>query len=479
MTRQIRFNAFDMNCVAHQSPGLWTHPRDRSWQYKDIEYWTELAATLERGIFDGIFIADVIGYYDVYKGSNYHAIQQAAQIPVNDPLQLAVPISMATKHLGIGITASTSFEHPYTFARRLSTADHLTKGRVGWNIVTSYLESGAKNIGQGGLRRHDNRYEVAEEYVEVLYKLFEGSWEEGAVVRDRNRGIFAHPEKVHEIAHKGKYFDVPGYHLCEPSPQRTPVLYQAGASGPGKSFAARNAECVFVGAQSKRLLRAYVGDVRAKAAAAGRDPRKLYIYNLVTVIVDETDAKAKAKFEDYQRYASYDGALVFMSGWSGIDFGRFDPADVVKREETNAVHSLVEHLTGGDRTWTIRELALWGGIGGVGPVFVGSAATVADILQDWVNETDVDGFNLAYAVTHETFEDIVNLLVPELQRRGAYPTAYGPGTTLREKLFSAGAYLPATHPAAQYRDIEAFKRRQAEHSAATEQDVNIVQEVTA
>jgi long-chain alkane monooxygenase len=183
MTRQIRFNAFDMNCVAHQSPGLWTHPRDRSWQYKDVEYWTELAATLERGIFDGIFIADVIGYYDVYKGSNYHAIQQAAQIPVNDPLQLAVPISMATKHLGIGITASTSFEHPYTFARRLSTADHLTKGRVGWNIVTSYLESGAKNTGQGGLRRHDNRYEVAEEYVEVLYKLFEGSWEEGGIAR--------------------------------------------------------------------------------------------------------------------------------------------------------------------------------------------------------------------------------------------------------------------------------------------------------
>jgi FMN-dependent oxidoreductase (nitrilotriacetate monooxygenase family) len=386
---------------------------------------------------------------------------------------------MATKHLGIGITASTSFEHPYTFARRLSTADHLTKGRVGWNIVTSYLESGAKNIGQGGLRRHDNRYEVAEEYVEVLYKLFEGSWEEGAIVRDRARGIFAHPEKVHEIGHKGKYFDVPGYHLSEPSPQRTPVLYQAGASGPGKSFAARNAECVFVGAQSKRLLKAYVGDVREKAAAAGRDPTKLFIYNLVTVIVDETDAKAKAKFEDYQRYASYDGSLVFMSGWSGIDFGRFDAADVIKKEETNAIHSFVEHLAGGDRTWTIKELALWGGIGGVGPVFVGSPATVADILQEWVEETDVDGFNLAYAVTHETFEDVVNLLVPELQRRGVYPKAYGPGSTLREKLFSSGPYLPSNHPAAQYRDIEAFKRKQIARGDVTANEVNAVPEVTA
>jgi FMN-dependent oxidoreductase (nitrilotriacetate monooxygenase family) len=479
MARQIRFNAFDMNCVGHQSPGLWAHPRDKSWKYKDLDYWQDLARTLERGIFDGIFIADVVGYYDVYKGSNYHAIQQAAQIPVNDPLQLAVPISMVTKHLGIGITASTSFEHPYTFARRLSTADHLTKGRVGWNIVTSYLESGAKNIGQGGLRRHDNRYEVAEEYVEVLYKLFEGSWEDGAIVRDRARSIFAHPEKVHEIGHKGKYFDVPGYHLCEPSPQRTPVLYQAGASGPGKLFAARNAECVFVGAQSKRLLKAYVSDVRAKAAAAGRDPKKIFIYNLVTVIVDETEVKAKAKFEDYQRYASYDGSLVFMSGWSGIDFGRFNPADVIKKEETNAIHSFVENLAGGDRTWTVKDLAQWGGIGGVGPVFVGSVATVADILQEWVEETDVDGFNLAYAVTHETFEDIAHLLVPELQRRSAYPTAYSPGTTLREKLFSAGPYLPANHPAAQYRDIEAFKRKQAKRGNETEKEVGVVQEATA
>jgi long-chain alkane monooxygenase len=149
-----------------------------------------------------------------------------------------------------------------------------------------------------------------------------------------------------------------------------------------------------------------------------------------------------------------------MSGWSSIDFGRFNPADAIKKEETNAIHSFVESLAGGDRTWTIKDLAQWGGVGGVGPVFVGSPATVADILQEWVEETDVDGFNLAYAVTHETFEDIVNLLVPELQRRGVYPSAYGPGSTLREKLFSARPYLPANHPAAQYRDIEPFKRKQ-------------------
>ncbi len=465
MTRQIRFNAFDMNCVGHQSPGLWAYPGDKSWKYKDLDYWQDLARTLERGIFDGIFIADVIGYYDVYKGSNYHAIHQAAQLPVNDPLQLAAPIALATEHLGIGITASTSFEHPYTFARRIATADHHTKGRVGWNIVTSYLESGAKNVGEGGLRRHDNRYEVANEYVEVLYKLLEGSWEEGAVVRDGEKRIFTHPEKVHEIGHKGKYFDVPGYGLTEPSPQRTPVLYQAGASGPGKTFAAQHAECVFVAAPTKSLLKAYVAEIRARAAAAGRDPKKIYIYTLLTIITDETEEKAQQKFEDYKRYVSYDGSLVFMSGWTGIDFGQYAPTDLVRKVETNAIHSIVENLAGGDKSWTIDELAQFGGIGGMGPVFVGSPQRIADILQEWVEDTDVDGFNLAYAVTPGSFEDVVDFIVPELQKRGAYPTAYRPGT-LREKLFGDGPYLPASHPANGYRDIEAVKRREADAASS-------------
>ena len=459
MAKQIRFNAFDMNCVGHQSPGLWAHPEDRSWTYKDLDYWQNLARTLERGVFDGIFIADVIGYYDVYKGSNYHAIQQAAQIPVNDPIQLAAPIALATEHLGIGITASTSFEHPYVFARRLATADHHTKGRVGWNIVTSYLESGAKNVGQGGLQKHDNRYEIAHEYLEVIYKLLEGSWEEGAVVRDREGRIFTNPEKVHEIGHKGKFFDVPGYGLTEPSPQRTPVLYQAGASGPGKNFAAGHAECIFVAAPTKSVLKAYVTDIRERIAKAGRDPSKVFIYTLLTIITDETEEKARAKFEEYRQFVSYDGALVFMSGWSGIDFGQYKPEDKVERIETNAIHSFVEHIAGGDKTWTIEELAKFGGIGGLGPVLVGSPTQVADTLQEWVEDTGVDGFNLAYAVTPGTFEDVVNFIVPELQRRGAYPTEYKPGT-LREKLFGDGPYLPANHPADDYRDIEAVKSRE-------------------
>ena len=451
MSKTIRFNAFEMNCVGHQSPGLWRHPRDRSWQYKDLEYWTDLAKILERGFFDAVFIADVIGYYDVYKGDNHHALHQGVQIPVNDPLQLAGPIAQATQHLGIGVTASTSFEHPYTFARRLSTADHHTKGRVGWNIVTSYLESGAKNVGEAGLRRHDNRYDVASEYVEVLYKLLEGSWEDGAVVRDRERGVFTVPEKVHEIGHKGKYFDVPGYHLCEPSPQRTPVLFQAGASGAGKAFAAEHAECVFVSTPTRAVLKDYVREVRAKAAAAGRDPRKLLVYNLVTLIVDETDAKAQAKFEEYQRYVSRDGALVLLSGWSGIDFGQYAPGEYVRQVETNAIISVVEHLAQGDKSWTIDELAQWAGIGGLGPVFVGSPSTVADILQSWVEDTDVDGFNLAYAVTPASTTDFIDFVVPELRKRGRVQTSYTQGT-LREKLLGdKDGKTRDSHPATHWR----------------------------
>ena len=159
---------------------------------------------------------------------------------------------------------------------------------------------------------------------------------------------------------------------------------------------------------------------------------------------------------------SYDGSLVFMSGWTGIDLGQYLPTDLVKKIETNAGRAAIDAITDGDpsRRWTVDEIARWGGIGGLGPVIVGSPTTVADILQEWVEETDVDGFNLAYAVTPESFENVVDLLVPELQRRGAYPTAYQPGT-LREKLFGAGPRLAAPHPAARYRDIEAVKRAEA------------------
>jgi FMN-dependent oxidoreductase (nitrilotriacetate monooxygenase family) len=452
MSREIRLNAFDMNCVGHQSPGLWSHPRDLSYKYKDLEYWTELAQILERGKFDGLFIADVLGVYDVYQGSAEHAIRQAAQIPLNEPMLVVPAMAMVTKHLGFGVTCSLTYEHPYSFARRMSTLDHLTKGRAGWNIVSSYLDSAARNFGMDRQQKHDDRYEVADEYMEVCYKLWEGSWEEDAVVRDSAKRLFTDPSKVHEISHYGKYFTVPGYHLCEPSLQRTPVLYQAGASRRGKDFAARNAECVFVAAPTKKVLKEYVRDIRQRAAKFGRDPASLLFFNLFTVIVAPTESEAKAKHDEYRSYVSYDGALALVSGWTGIDFGKYHPDDRIEYIENDAVQSATESLTTSDpdKIWTVREVANWVGIGGLGPLVVGSPGQVADAMQGWVDETDVDGFNLAYAVTHESFRDFADLVVPELQRRGVYKEEYRPGT-LREKLFGRGAHLPEEHPGASYR----------------------------
>jgi long-chain alkane monooxygenase len=367
-------------------------------------------------------------------------------------------MALVTKNLGFGLTASLSFGHPYTFARRLSTLDHLTKGRAGWNIVTSYLDSAAKNIGLGGQSAHDDRYDVADEYMEVCYKLWNGSWEDDAVLRDRTRRIFTDSAKVHPIGHDGRYFKVPGVHLSEPSPQRTPVLYQAGASARGRRFAGEHAECVFIATPSKAVLKKAVAAIRESVAAAGRDPRSVLIFNLQTVIVDETDAEAKAKYEDYKQYINLDGALVLGSGWMGIDFGRYRPDEPLRHIETNAVQSSVEAFSSADpgKVWTVRELAEWIGIGGLGPLFVGGPQTTADLLEEWVEDTDVDGFNLAYAVTHETFSDIVTHLVPELQKRGRYKHDYAPGT-LREKLFGGGPRLPKTHVGARYRNLASLQ----------------------
>jgi len=451
MGKEIRLNAFDMNCVGHQSPGLWTHPRDCSDRYKDLDYWTGLARTLERGKFDGLFLADVLGVYDVYGGSADAALRHAVQVPVNDPLLLVPAMAQVTEHLGFGVTCTLSYEPPYTFARRMSTLDHLTKGRIGWNIVTGYLDSAAKGAGLKGQSGHDRRYDIADEYMDVVYKLWEGSWEDDAVVRDRKTRTFTRPEKVHRITHRGESYSVDAIHLCEPSPQRTPVLYQAGSSGRGRAFAARHAECVFMSAPSTRVVAPLVADIRARAAGFGRDPRDILMFTLVTAIPGETEAAAQAKLADYRTHIDHEGALALLSGWTGIDFSRYALDEPLRYVKNDAMNSAIEALTVADpgKVWTVREIAEHVGIGGRGPLFVGSPAQVADALESWMAATDVDGFNLAYAVTPESFEDFVDLVVPELQRRGVYKRDYRPGT-LREKL-QGRARLAASHPGAGHR----------------------------
>ncbi len=451
--KQIRLNAFDMNCIVHQSPGLWTHPRDRADTYNTLQYWTDLARILERGKFDALFLADVLGVYDVYRGSPDSALEGAVQVPVNDPLMVIPAMAMVTQHLGFGVTCTLSYEHPYPFARRMSTLDHLTNGRIGWNIVTGYLNSAAKGMGLTQQVGHDTRYEIAEDYMDVVYKLWEGSWEDAAVLRNRASSRFADPARIHRVEHDGPYFRLSAIHLCEPSPQRTPVLFQAGASTRGRQFAARHAECVFINGPSKRVVAPIVADLRRRTAAAGRDPAELIIFTMMTVVTDTTAQRARDKLAEYRRYASEEGGLVLMSGWTGVDFSKMPMDEVVRFSQRDAQTSALEAFTTADpnRTWTVREIAAHTAIGGRSPLVTGSAEQVAEELVSWVDETDVDGFNLAYAVTPETFTDMADLVVPELQARGRFKHDYAPGT-FREKLYGPGRQrLPASHPAAAFR----------------------------
>jgi long-chain alkane monooxygenase len=453
MPRQIRLNAFDMACIGHQAPGLWTHPDDRSDTYNTLEYWTELARILERGKFDALFLADVLGIYDVYKASPSTALEQAVQVPVNDPLMSISAMAAVTKNLGFGVTCALSYELPYPFARRMTTLDHLTKGRMGWNIVTGYLDSAARGMGMSQQVDHDGRYDIAEDYMQAVYKLWEASWEDGAVLRDRHGRRFADASKIHRILHEGPHFKVDAIHLCEPSPQRTPVLFQAGASKRGRDFGARHAECIFINGPSKQVVAPIVADLRARAAAAGRDPRDLVIFCMMTVITDTTPKAARDKYQDYLSHASEEGALALMSGWTGLDFGSMSPDQVVRFDDrANAQTSALEAFTTADpnRTWTVRDIARHTAIGGRSPVLIGSAEEIADELRAWVEETDVDGFNLTYVLTPGSFKDIADLVVPELQSRGLFKHDYAPGT-FREKLFGRGPRLPATHPAASVR----------------------------
>ena len=459
--RRICLNAFDMACSGgHQCPGVWTHPLDQSHRYKDLSYWTELAQLLERGGFDTLFLADVLGAYDVYQGSRDAAVLAGAQMPVNEPT-LAIPAMAAvTKRLSFAATVCLTYEQPYSFARRMSTLDHLTQGRIAWNIVTSYLESAAVNLGLQTQIPHDERYDIAEEYMQVCYKLWEASWEEDAVQRDKQRRVFALPHKVHDIGHRGKYFSVPGAHLCEPSPQRTPVLFQAGASHKGKAFAARHAEGVFVISLHPRHCRKVTSAIRQQAAQMGRDPASIKIYALMTVVVDTTDARAQAKLAEYQRHASVEGAMAMYGGWTGIDLSTVDPDAPLEYVENDSLRSVGEMLKASDSSvqWTARRVAEWIGIGAVGPVVVGSPTTVADELERWMDEGDLDGFNLPYVITPSSFEEFADLVVPELRRRHRMPPAVeegveAPRRTMREALGGAGPRLPEDHPGAGFRRL--------------------------
>ncbi|OJI99461.1 hypothetical protein ASPVEDRAFT_50899 [Aspergillus versicolor CBS 583.65] len=451
--KQILLNAFDMSTVGHLSAGHWKNPADRSATKRTLAYWVELAKLLERGGISGLFLADTNGGFDTYGGGVDESIRRAVQWPVTDPAIPITAMATVTKNLTFGITVSTSFESPFVLAKRFSTLDHMTDGRMGWNIVTSWKKSAFNAIGMDPVEHH-LRYAQADEYMRVLYKLWEGSWADDALQPNANADTYIDPSKVRHINHQGKYYQLSTRHIVDPSPQRTPFLFQAGSSAEGIDFAATHAEGIFVSASSPSLLRTQIEQNRRIAAEKGRDPRSLKFYLSFTPILGRSDKEALAKFQDLKKHASPIGGLVLFSGWTRIDMARFALDEDISKINSDEARKLCNIFKPTDETpvWTPRLIGEKAAMSAISPSAIGSPETVADIMEDWVDTADLDGFNLGYVTSPGSFEDVVDLLVPELRRRGIYPETVESGLTTRERIYGKGqTRLRADHIGSKYK----------------------------
>jgi long-chain alkane monooxygenase len=446
-TRLI-LNLFEMNCISHITHGLWRLPDNNRERVNDIEYWTELATILEDGGFDAVFLADVVGAYDTFRDSADTAIREGMQIPNNDPLLVIPAMAAVTRHLGFGVTFSTTYEPPFAWARRMSTLDHLTKGRVGWNIVTSYLPNAARNFGLDGEVPHGQRFAMAEEYLDVLYKLWEGSWDDDAIVADKDGGLYADPAKIRTIDHDGTYFRVEGPHLPSPSRQRTPVLFTATASADGTRFAGKHAEVVFTGGASVEMLQHAVAGLRAAVADAGRLPGDLKVITQAGVIVAPTEEEARAKMERYQDFVRPEGHMAHASL-------PFDPTAYPPQTRLGDIPGAAGGFgrwRGFDTEQTVEEfLAGFGNLSANPLLAVGTPAQVADEIESWLDDVGIDGINLLQYHTYDTAKDFSELVVPELRARGRMRSSYDEGESLRMRIFGEGDRLPERHYATRYR----------------------------
>jgi FMN-dependent oxidoreductase (nitrilotriacetate monooxygenase family) len=447
MKSHLLVNAFSCASPAHTWSGLWTHPESSGLRYNTLSYWTEMAQICEQGLLDGVFIADALGVGDVYEGKPDAMLRSGSFVPSLDPMLLVPAMAAVTKNLAFGITGNTSYETPYLLARRFSTLDHLTHGRIGWNVVCGVLDATARGVGLERMAPHDERYAVADEYMDLVYELWEGSWGDRAVVRDRAAKIYADPAHIRSVQHEGKYLRCHAVHMSEPSPQRTPLVFSAGASPAGIEFVGKHSECAFVAFGKRDFVRRQVQQIRDKAASYGRDPHDIRVFVPATIIVGRTDAEAGEIVAECERHTNLEGNLAGRATATGIDYSRYPLDEPVPNAKTNAGQSIAAGLSvGAEKPLTVRDLGKFGP--GRDLFLAGSASSVADQLIEWCEDTGVEGLNITRALEPLVLKNFCQLLVPELQARGAFKTAYGEGT-LREKMFPGrGARLSAPHPAA-------------------------------
>ncbi|QPZ37890.1 LLM class flavin-dependent oxidoreductase [Paramicrobacterium chengjingii] len=444
-TTPLLFNAFVMNTNSHIQHGQWRRPDAGQTEFNDVDTWINLAKLLEAAKFDGMFFADVTGLYGDADAPYDVYVNEGLQIPSNDPTVLLSALAVNTTHIGLALTSNVMQSHPFHFARQISTLDHITRGRVAWNIVTGMQDNGARNFGLEKLVDHDDRYEWAEEYVDVTYKLWEGSWDDDALLKDRS-GAYSDVSKVHKIHHESKRYSVEGPHLPSPSPQRTPVLYQAGSSVAGRTFAARNAEATFIIAPSPEIARQQIDETRALAVEYGRRPEDIKFFQGLSFIIGDTQEEAEAKADEYFKYVSVEGYAAH-SAIVDPDGRVYPPETPLKDVQTNSARGFVEWISRyiTDREPVVADLVLQRTRGSA---VIGTPESIADELEIW-QAAGVDGINVINWVIPGSFEEFAEKVLPVLRARGLAKTEYAEGT-LREKLFGQ-ARLNDRHPAARYR----------------------------
>jgi len=438
--KMMHLNAFVIHSPMNHSVGSWTHQDSQvAENFAQPDIWQDMAKTVERGKFDAVFFADVLAAYGNYKNRLDESLTHGIQFPCHDPVLLVPMLAAVTKHIGFAVTMSTTYYAPYMAVRKLSTLDHLTRGRIGWNIVTSAHIGEARNMGFDEMIPHEERYERATEYMEVCHKLW-NSWEPDSVMADKRTGVFADPNKVHPINHRGKWFSCPGISPVEPSPQGHPVFFQAGSSESGRDFCAQFAEAAFGVQLTTRALKLFADDMRERVVAQGKQVQDLkYIWGM-QAIIGGTEEEAKRKQREFNDCVPYEGGLALLSGHTNHDMSQYAVDEPIKDIKVEGIQGLLEIFTkmykpgdlGVDRL-TMREVGkVYGATIGC-PQIVGTPEQIADKMESIIEETGGDGFNITPTTMPDNLLEFVDEVVPILQKRGLHRREYT-GTTLREHL---------------------------------------------
>lgn len=421
-------------------PGGWRYPSSES-GWLDASYYQNMARVLEQGLFDMAFFADILAVPDRYQGSNDTQLRYGALGSLRlDPLIVLSIMASVTRHLGLASTRSTSYYEPFEVARSFATLDHLSAGRAAWNVVTSFQDAEARNFSKREQIPRNRRYDRADEFLEVVFKLWD-SWEDDALLLDRETPLFADPKKVHYIDHIGEWFNVKGPLNVARPPQGYPVIIQAGASERGRDFAAQWADMIFVSHDSFDSAKAFYSEMKARVRAHGRNPDSLKIMPAATPLLGETKAIAEEKSRRLHELVDPHAGLSTLSYHLDVDLGPFPldaPLPDIDVPGVQGHYQEVREATA-RKGLTLRDLGKSYGSRYEGD-FVGTADSVADGMEHWFREGAADGFTVAAPYQPGGFEDFVRLVVPELQKRRMYRTHYT-GRTLRENL---GLERPAT-----------------------------------